>query len=253
MMETGRRPASGVDVAAYLAGCGPLDRPEYTALVALAKEPDTGHWLRPHSPELPDELRSLIIAESMASSIACYEPLVVPGLLQTEDYVRELFRWGSSRPEQEIEVRVRARLARQDLLNEANPPACTFFISEHALGTVVGSAGVMSEQILHLVLASHDGRCVVRVVPDAAGPFGSIGMFRLMHYADYSPVAYSETWTSGLFIEQQHEVALYQQVQAKLDSAALDAGQSRAWLADLASAYDRVEAESTCPPARTTG
>lgn len=121
------------------------------------------------------------------------------------------------------------------------------------LHTVVSDPDVMAEQLLHLVFASNQLHCTVRVVPDDAGPFGAVGMFRVMAYADDRPVAYAETWTTGLFVDQSNEVQLYQQVLAKLDSKALAEGQSRAWLVDLASAYDRVEADTTCPPATRTG
>lgn len=250
LMETGKRPPSSVDVASYLAGCGPLRRPEYDDLVALAKEPDTGHWLRPHNPELPHELRSLIIAESMATAITSYEPLIIPGLLQTERYIRELFHWGSTRPADEIELRVRARVARQELLWQQHPPVCTFYIAEHALRTVVGDPSVMSEQILHLVLLSHEQCCSLRVVPDKAGPFGSIGgMFMLLAYPDDDTLAYTEGPAAGVFVEGSDDVSRYRALCGRLDTHALDATESRAWLTNLASAFDRADAESSRPPA----
>jgi hypothetical protein len=253
-IENGRRLPSPPDVAAYVVSCGPPEPESYRRLLALAKEPDTEYWVRPHSPELPTELRSLIIQESLAKSIATYEPLVIPGLLQSEQYIRALFRFGSTRPADEIELRVQARLARQGLLHRRLPPECAFYLQERALRTTVGDALVMNEQLLHLVLAASERRCAIRVVPDSAGPFSALtGAFRVMDYAEHPPTAYTETLTSGTFLDQPQDIALYRDLLSRLDRAALSRGQSRAWLASLASAYDQVEAATPCPPAKHPG
>ncbi|WP_020669637.1 DUF5753 domain-containing protein [Amycolatopsis nigrescens] len=252
--ETGRRAPSSVDVATFLAGCGPLDRIEYEQLIAMAKEPDNGYWVRPHNPELPTELRSLIVAESIADSIASYEPAVIPGLLQTEQYIRELFRWCSTRTQGEIELRVQARLARQELLRRDQPPDCTYFIQEHALRTVLGSSRVMNEQLLHLVFAGSLPRCTIRVVREAAGPFSAWGgMFMLLEQAEHPATAYTEGLAAGTFLDKAEDITRYRGFLARLDANALNEGQSRAWLASLASAYDRAEAGSSCPPPSKPG
>jgi hypothetical protein len=236
-------------VTAYLASCGPLVQSEYERLLELAATADSEHWVRPHGPELPTELRSLILQESNAASIMTYEPLVIPGLLQTEGYMRALFEWCSRRPANEIELRIQARLVRQELLARQRPPTCTFYLQEHALRTTMGSSQVMSEQLLHLVLATSQYRCTIRVVLDSAGPFSAWGgAFRVMDYADNQPLAYTEGVAAGMFLEKPEDIARYRDFLSRLDIAALNPGQSRAWLATLADAYDRLEAGAPCPP-----
>ena len=253
-METGRRPPSAMDVAAYLGGCGPHERDEYYRLVALASEPDTRYLVRPHGLELPAEMRSLIVQEGIASSIAEYEPLVVSGLLQSEGYMRALFRWGSTRPQNEVDLRIQARLARQALLHREKPPRCTFFLQEHVLRTVVGDCRVMNEQILYLMLTAELRHCSLRVVLDSAGPFGAwSGGFRVMDYEKYPPVAYMDGFAAGVFIDDPQVVMRYRTNLARLDKAALGAEESRVWLADLAGAYDRAEAASSCQPPSEQG
>jgi transcriptional regulator with XRE-family HTH domain len=248
-IENGRRPPSDLEVTAYLASCGPLVKPEYERMLELAAEADSEHWVRPHGPELPTELRSLILQESTASVISEYEPLVIPGLLQTETYMRALFRWCSRRPVDEIELRIQARLTRQLLLSQQRPPKCTFFLQEHALRTTMGDSRVMNEQLLHLVLASSQHRCTIRVALDSAGPFSAWGgAFRVMEYADNQPLAYTEGMAAGLFLEKPEDIARYCDFLIRLDKSALNPGQSRAWLADLADAYDQLEAGAPCPP-----
>ncbi|MEC3980156.1 DUF5753 domain-containing protein [Amycolatopsis sp. H20-H5] len=241
-------------MAAYLAACGPLRHPDYERLVALAAEPNDGYWVRPHGLDLSKELRSLIVQESLARTITEYEPLVVPGLLQCDAYVRAMFRWGSTRPADEIELRVQARLARQGLLHRAEPPICTFYLQEHALRTVIGDAEVMGEQLLYLMLTGAQEHCTLWVVLDSAGPFGAWGGgYRVMDYERYTPLAYAESLNVGIFLEQPEDVATYRGMLSRLNRAALSEGESRAWLADLASAYDRAEATPACPPPSKPG
>lgn len=240
--ENGIRPLREVEMAEYLVGCGPVVRDDYERLLTLANEPDFGYWVRPHNLELPDELRSLVVQENLASDIGQYEPLVIPGLLQCESYIRALLHWGSSLPPEKLEQRVQARLERQRLLDQRLPPGTTFFLQERALRTVVGSPQVMHEQMLLLMMTASQRRCSIRVVRDSAGPFSAFGAFRVMDYLDDHPsVAYTEGFTSGLFIDDATDIALYRRVLNRLDSAALGEAQSRSWLARLANAYDRAE------------
>jgi transcriptional regulator with XRE-family HTH domain len=240
-MESGSRGASEVDVATFLAFCQ-VGGPERERIIALCKEVYSSTWLRPHGGALPDELRTLILHEATANRILEYDPLVVPGLLQTEDYARAVFHWSKRLPEDGIELHVRARMDRQTIFRRQQPPACTFFAPEQVLRTPVGGARVMNDQLLHLALVSARARCAIRVIPASAGPYGSLGgPFRLMEYADHRPVACVENHTSSLFLEERKDVAAYRATLDRLAELALDGGQSREFLASLANEYDRPE------------
>ncbi|QWF80815.1 helix-turn-helix domain-containing protein [Amycolatopsis sp. CA-230715] len=247
-IENGARPPSATDVARYLGGCGPVDQVDYEWLVKLAAEPDGPGLVRSHEPNLSTELRSLIVQESSATAITAYEPDVLEGLLQSENYAQELLHWGGMLTPDAIELRVKARMARQRLLHRRLPPQCTFFQQERALRAVIGDNQVMNEQILYLMLTGAQRHCVVRIVPDSAGPFSAWQAFRVMDYDRFPSVVYTEGMTSGTFLEGPHDVVTHRSMLDKLDNAALDEGQSRAWLVDLAAAYDRAEAAPPCPP-----
>jgi hypothetical protein len=211
-------------------------------LLELAREADATYWVRPYNQQLPDELRSLMLQESSASAIRSYEPLVIPGLLQTEGYARAIFEWAARNDKEGIELLVNARISRQSLLRRRMPPRCTFFIHERALRSVLGNAQIMHEQILFLVFSASLPHCSIRVVPESAGTYGMVGgPFLLMDYTAYPPAAYAETYTAGLFVEDAHDVATYCEILERLDRDALKGGQSLEWLAELASDYDRVE------------
>lgn len=240
-LESGTRATSEVHVAIYLASCG-LSRVDMEHYLDLARAGDDGYWLRPHGGRLPDELRSLIIQENLAASIASYEPLLIPGLLQTEGYARGLFRWFGRASEQDVELKVAARLQRQDLLRKRRPPKVTFYLHEQALTANVGGPQAMHEQLLHLVLVTGRPDCEVRIVPHSAGPHGVLGSgFRRMRYVEHPPVVYVENLTSSVFLEDRADIAAYDEILAKLAEIALDGGHSREWLARLASERERAE------------
>ncbi|SNR56320.1 Helix-turn-helix domain-containing protein [Haloechinothrix alba] len=246
-MESGQRSASEVDTAIYLSSCG-VARAELERLLELARQADDGYWVRPHGQALPDELRSLVIQESTATSITSFELSRINGLLQTEEYAREIVRNSAAVPTDGVQLRVEARMARQSLLRRYRPPRLLFYVHEQALRLPVGGARVMHEQLLQLVFVTSLPHCSIRVVPTATGAHpGLSGPFRLMQDAEHRPMVYVENETASLFLESPEDVSTYRRILARLAELALDEGQSRAWLAELASEYDRAEDGSRCP------
>ncbi|WP_166658996.1 helix-turn-helix domain-containing protein [Labedaea rhizosphaerae] len=243
--ETGLQPPSEVDTAIFLSYCH-AERDEIKYLMGVARELSDAYHLRPHGSGLPDELRTLIIQETTADVITEFEVTRIPGLLQTDDYARALFMAGVV-PPKEIGARVQARVDRQSLLARPKPDI-TFFIHESALRTPVGSNRVMHEQCLKLLFDVHRHGSVIRVIPIEHGAHaGMSGAFRIMQVTGYNPVVYVETQTVSLFLEKVSEVTTYLRMVDKLALAALDEGQSRELIAQLASDYDRPEGSMTWP------
>lgn len=208
------------------------------------RDADDGYWLRPHGARLPDELRSLVVQENLATStsISSFELARVPGLMQTEDYARALLQAVIPESPYGIEARVQARLSRQSLLRKHRPPRFVFLIHEQALRLPVGGARIMHEQLLQLVLAGSLPQVTVRVVPSSSGAHAGLGgPFHFMCYVQHPPVVYVENETASLFLEEPGDVRTYREILAKLSAIALDEGQSREWLAKLASDHDRAE------------
>jgi transcriptional regulator with XRE-family HTH domain len=240
-VETGARLISEVDIAIYLASCG-VPRDEMDPILDLAREAGHDHHLKSHGEKLPDELRTLIFHETTAAAIDSCELVFVPGLLQTEDYARALFTEGEQFDDDSIDFRVQARMDRQNLLRKSQPPHCTFFLHEHVLRSIIGDARIMHEQALHLVFFSSWKHCSIRVVPANSGGRGlAHTSFRLMSYVEHRPVAYLEQDTASLFIDVTPQTDRYRKVLKRLDSVALDEGESRGLLAELASEFERAE------------
>lgn len=240
-LELGRRGTNRTDVGIYAAYCGVV-RPELDRLLALADEKDDEFWLQPTSAAKAEELRSLLRMEQTASSLQYYESMVIPGLLQTEDYARALFREAGLIPEAAIEPYVRLRMARRGLLDQQNGPEVLFFIREHALRTLVGGAAVMHEQYLHLLLTMTQELCKIRILPISAGArAGLCTPFIFAQYTDDSPVVCVEHPTASLFLEGRNNVPTYRALLRSLHEHSLDEGESRSLLATLADSHDQRE------------
>jgi hypothetical protein len=141
-----------------------------------------------------------------------------------------------------IEYRVGARIDRQSLLKRSYPPHCTFFVHENALRTRIGSNRIMHEQLLQLVFLGSWQHCVIRILPVSAGGRGvAQAPFRLMSYADHDPVVEIEQDAVTLFLDRKTHTDHYRKVLNRLDRVALDEGESRRILAELASEFDRAE------------
>jgi transcriptional regulator with XRE-family HTH domain len=238
-METGDRNTTELEVAVFVAFCGVLGD-ELTRMLDLARRWDDNYWLHPRGDRLPDELRSLIILEATAQILVYYEPIVIPGLIQTEDYTRALFHETEVLPADAIEPRIRMRMERQRFLRRERPPKVTFFVHENALRMRVGDSRTMHEQMLHLLLTGAAPPCQLRVVPTSAGArTGAGGPFTWTARKENNPVIYVEHLTTSLFLEGREDMLAYRRRLDRLTELALNEGESRELLANLASVYER--------------
>ncbi len=234
MLLAGKRGASELDIAAFLGVCR-VKGPERDRLLALCREQDNPGWLQQHGSRLPKQLLTLIDHENKAVAISDFQPIVVPGLLQTAEYARALIRETGNVPTDEVDDRVAARLARQNLFSRDRPARFAFYLHEFALRLPVGGPAVMAEQLDHLLRMSRRSYLTLRVVPAARGGHaGTAGQFKLMEFAEFKPVAYLDSETACLFLEQPAEIAAYRRILGALAETALGEGESRELIAALA-------------------
>jgi transcriptional regulator with XRE-family HTH domain len=196
-------------------------------------------WCNEVAPDgyyLSDRLRSLLFHESTASFSYHYSPLVVPGLLQTEEYMTALISQ-EGLPENQAALSVRMRTQRQHLLHTRG---FEFYVHEQALRLPVGDNRVMNEQLLKMVLLADQPQIGIRVVPTALGARTVVGgEFVLFRYDTSGPLIFVDH--VGLFAESRELVAMFQDRLDRISAAALDRGQSRELLAALASEFDQPE------------
>jgi transcriptional regulator with XRE-family HTH domain len=239
-IEAGQVDISTVDVIFFLGACGIYlaEAKDVVQLCKIAQE-DRGYWLSPHGEWLETSLPSLIYHEATADRSISYEPFVVPGLLQTPAYARWWIARGAAQLSRSADEAYRIRRKRQEILHRRNPRQFVFFVHEHALRTQVGSAKIMQEQLLHMVLMAALGHVTLRIVPAGErSVFG--GPFRLFEYGGHDPLVYLDGFLTGVFIDDGDIVGDYHRyLLPELRAVALDAGESREFAANLADEYDR--------------
>lgn len=128
----------------------------------------------------PVWLRDWIIFEREATLLRWFEPLLVPGLLQTEAYARALLEANGLLDATQIEEVVASRLDRQAILDRPSPPTVIAIIDEGVLHRQVGDAAVMAEQCALLLTRAAQHHVQIHVVPGAVGAYaGMAGPFIL--------------------------------------------------------------------------
>lgn len=149
-IETGRsRPQPGnVKVLLELYG---VIGPERDGLIRLAREARQPGWWHSFRDILPNPYEAYIGLAAGAASIRNFEPVVVPGLLQTEEYARQTFRNGPLELDRdEIGRRVQVRMERQRVLTREDRPRLWAVLDEAVIRRAVGGPEVMREQLGHL-------------------------------------------------------------------------------------------------------
>ncbi|QWF82299.1 helix-turn-helix domain-containing protein [Amycolatopsis sp. CA-230715] len=233
-MLTGNRKVKEIEVAKVLGFCR-VTGPEEQRLLALCTEANKPGWHQQHGSRLPMQLRTYIDHEDKATVIYDYAATLLSGVLQTGDYARSVINRIVNVPDDEVDGRVSARLARSAIFSRHQPPKYTFFIHEFALRLPVGGSAVMSEQLHHLLRMSVRPSISMRVVPAALGAHAAAaGSFTFMEFTNIKPVIYMESETSTVFLEESNEITAYRRIIAALAETALDEAQSRDLVGSLA-------------------
>ena len=138
-----------------------------------------------------------VAIERQASVIRWYEPLLVPGLAQTEDYAREVLSWGG--PLNRVDGDLQARMERQEILNRDSPPELWLLIAESVVRRRIGNVEIMRGQLKHLADLSRRPNVTVQVVPDDADAYGGMsGGFAIATTELSGSLVYLETGLRGM-------------------------------------------------------
>ncbi|MEV6101602.1 helix-turn-helix transcriptional regulator [Nocardia sp. NPDC051981] len=155
-----------------LMGLLEFDVDERAELLALRDIAKGRHPFAEYSALFNEQLMRYYGLEAGAQSIRSFENIVIPGLLQIEDYTRVLMkaRVTTGRPT-EVEPRVGARLRRQRLLEGPDPLELSVVMGQAALMYKVGNDDIRSRQLQHLIEMAerHSGTLDIRVIPYEAG------------------------------------------------------------------------------------
>ncbi len=208
-IETGNSGLQIDDVAALL-GLYQVPASTRDELLDLVRRSDErGWWTR--QPGLPQLWRSLIDFEAKATRVQNYEALVVPGLLQTAEYARAVIQGiAPTISDVELDNLVAARMARQAVLTRTSAPQYFAVIDEGALRRPVGEPGVVRRQLGHLLSVAEQAHVTLRVVPLAAGAHAGLrGPFMILEFAEEPALVFVENQSTGLFLEEEADLAAY--------------------------------------------
>ncbi|MFF0310200.1 helix-turn-helix domain-containing protein [Streptosporangium sp. NPDC004379] len=217
-----------------------LDPAKRTALHALARAARTKGWWDAYTDSLPSDYATYIQLEAEAAFIRSFDGMLVHGLLQTEDYAREVIRSAlmALSPPAEVERRVEVRLTRQNLLlREESPLRFWTVIDEAVLARQIGSEAIMHDQYVKLVELAEQDNVTIQVLPFTAGVHpATSGTFAIMEFREpYDPdVVYVESMTSSLYVEKDVEMYWYTLAFDHLRAAALGPDESRALISKMA-------------------
>jgi len=202
-IESGQVAISTTDLKALLAEYGVSDGQTVADLVDLARNSKKQPWSQ-YKDALSPEDQVFFGYEAAAQIIRQFEPLLVPGLLQTEDYTRSLLHDAFDFPEKKIERLVEARRERQELLSRDDAPETFYIIDEAVVRRLVGGPDVMRNQLQHLLRVSELPNVTLQVIPFEVGAHqGLQGPFVLLEFGEPVEPAPSQDGQNG---QEQVEV-----------------------------------------------
>ena len=243
-IETGQVAVRSLDVKAMCELYGAT--PDMTkALMALAKETKARGWWQAYGDVVPEWMDLYIGLEAAATRIDWYESDLVPGLFQTREYARTVFRLiYSDEGGSEIDRRVQLRMGRQAILQRPiDPPLLRVALREPVLRASVGGNEVMAAQLRHLAEVSELPNVSLRVVPLAVGLHWGMmsGSFEVLRFpvngsgVESEPATvYTDIFAGALYLDKPHEVGRYDHAFGEIWEASLDDRTSRELLRETA-------------------
>jgi transcriptional regulator with XRE-family HTH domain len=211
-LENGQVSFKEHDIVDLLRLYGVTDADEIAEFVVLAREANTPGWWQRYGDVLPQWFRTYVDLESAASLIRTYEGQLVPGLLQTDDYIRAVVHDASLEPSEDVGRRVRLRMARQTVLTREHPPRLWAVVDEAALRRPVGGREVMRGQLERLIAATKLPNVTLQILPFAGGAHPAmVSAFSILRFADRElpDVVYLEHLTNAVYLDKREEVERY--------------------------------------------
>ena len=235
-IETGRvgvRPRDVVDL---------LDQYEIQGthrsnLLTLTREARQQSWWHSYSDVLSEGTDIWVGLETEAEAIRVYQIEVIPGLLQTREYASALLHahYRLETPD-EIERRVKLRMARQQLVIEQNKSSIWAVLDEAVLRRRIGPPELMQSQYRRLLELSEGNNITIQILPlDTAVFTGVPGGFAIMRLPPPDPEVVGIEYASGvLYLERSEDVAVHAQLFDRLIATATGPEESLNFISDLA-------------------
>jgi transcriptional regulator with XRE-family HTH domain len=232
-METGERKQQPADIAKVLAAYSARQH-EINRLTSLAEVPDESTWWGAWSDVVPDWMTTIVGLERLATKEFVFEPIVIPGLLQTEDYARELSRSSQRVRVDHNERVVELRMERAQRLTADNNLKLHAVVTEQALRLRIGNVNIQRAQYEHLIKLAERPNVTLQVVTPDCGPHeGVTGQFVALEFEQARPIAYAEALEGAMYVQHPGAVDTYQAAAQSLEEVSLQSEDSIRTIADL--------------------
>lgn len=187
----------------------------------------------------PDHFAEAAEAEAVATAIREYAPQLIPGLFQTPEYARAVFRaYQPTATEEAVEELVASRLERAQILSDPTTPLLWSVLDEAVLRRQVGGAAVMANALLHVADLARSHRLIVQVLPFAVGAHPSMGgAVKLMAFEGAPPLVYFEGPGTGRLEDDPPTVARHELAYDLVGANAASPAESLALIESVAEDY----------------
>ncbi|MFC4015183.1 helix-turn-helix transcriptional regulator [Nonomuraea purpurea] len=162
---------------------------------SIVSQPGSPAWFRNWAEEIEP---TLVVLRS-------WDPLLIPGLLQTEAYARHVFGQGPLATREEVDERVEARMRRQHIFDRKNPPTLLVLIDEGVLRRRIGGPEVMRDQLGYLLEMAERPAVFIQVV-DPECVAGLAGAFMIAELPNGQPDVVSADSPTQAQITSDHDV-----------------------------------------------
>lgn len=231
-IEQGDVTVSKSDLLALLRLYGIADAATTSTLVEDVRvaRSRTSEWADPERWKyLPDGLRELMQFERSATAIRAFQPTLVPGLLQTPEYVEALFDAyrGELNADPDVDLakraaRRRARTTRSEqVLDRAHPPELYALMDESVLYREIGGTAVLAGQLRHLIKMRDRPEVHVRIVPYSAPPVLQ-GPFLIVALDGIDALLYREVYKEDEIVHDEARIDRYRATFERLWQTSLD-------------------------------
>jgi transcriptional regulator with XRE-family HTH domain len=234
-IENGSVGISTNDLRAILLHYKITDSLRTSELLALARAARERSWWGTYSDSAPKPLLQLIEYEAAAFIARNFQPLIVPGLLQTEEYARASIQALDPQMQPDrLETLVKIRMKRQELLQRPDAPLLFFIMDEAVVRRIVGGKDVMRRQLQRMIDVSGMPNVTIEVVPFSAGILpGLQSQFLIYEFPDAADddVLYLENGRGTLLSrDDAEEVVSFREEFERLREASLKPDGSRDFL-----------------------
>lgn len=245
--ETGERTPKPEQVAQILSTLS-VNGDRYDEIMTLAYGTNESQWVATTLPEQKQQMVAYLDWAQNATRIVEVAPLLIPGILQTGDYIRAIMT-APGVPSGEIASRVTTRLGRKEVITKQSPAELLVLLGRAALNQGVGGRQVMIGQLAHLLEMAARPNIEIRVVPDDRGWHpGLEGDFTFIEKggsASKDSIVFVGNRRTVLMLHQDGDVNVYRWAIDQIMKVSLPPEMSLSFIADLRNRMEKRRGQPT--------